>query len=142
MTPGGTTLGGRYMKGLGFHQLKCMKGQRILSFWSAKKPKIKDHSLLKGLTDALYWSLRVDVYYFLYCISVMAVKRPENTFWFDVYSYIESAHLQQLKGMQNSTFVNRRYTKYSRYLFLPKIGYKRVKSWTSGWSLPRMLQSK
>ena len=62
----------------------------------------KDHSLLKGLTDAFSWSLRVDVSYFLYCISVMAVKRPENTFWFDVYFYIESVHLQQLKRMQSS----------------------------------------
>ena len=63
----------------------------------------KDHSLLKGLTDAFSWSLQVDVSYF--CIlhfSYGCEKARENTFWFDVCSYIESVHLQQLKRKQSS----------------------------------------
>ena len=52
----------------------------------------KDHSLLKGLTYAFSWSLQVDVSYF--CVlhfSYGCEKARENTFWFDVYSYIKRA---------------------------------------------------
>ena len=62
----------------------------------------KDHSLLKGLTDAFSWSPRVDVSYFSILHFSYGCEKAENTFWFDVYCYIESVHLQQLKGMQSS----------------------------------------
>ena len=71
----------------------------------------KDHSLLKGLTDAFSWSLQVDVSYF--CIlhfSYGCEKARENTFWFDVCSYIESVHLQQLKGCKVLNKVRKRGT--------------------------------
>ena len=60
----------------------------------------KDRSLLKGLTDAFYWSLQVDVSYFSILHFSYGCEKAENTL--DVYSYIESVHLQQLKGMQSS----------------------------------------
>ena len=60
----------------------------------------KDRSLLKGLTDAFYWSLQVDVSYFSILHFSYGCEKAENTL--DVYSYIESVHLQQLKGMRSS----------------------------------------
>lgn len=36
----------RYMKGYGFHQLKCMKGQGILSSWSRKRLKRNNRRIL------------------------------------------------------------------------------------------------
>ena len=55
------------------------------------KKSQKDHSLLKGLTDAFYWSLRLDVSYFSILHFSYGCEKAENTFWFDAYSYIERA---------------------------------------------------
>ena len=70
----------------------------------------KDHSLLKGLTDAFYWSLRVDVSYFSILRFSFGCEKAEDTSCFHAYSYIESVNLQQLKGMQSSKLVRKRGT--------------------------------
>ena len=86
-----------------------MKGSENLLFRLVRDPK--------GLTDAFYGSEKV-----------------EKTFWFcDLFIFYRQCIRSKLGMWKKAPLVNRWYTK--GVPFLPNMAFKRVRGWTSGWSL-------